>query len=88
MAEEEGKIKITVIDSTGSKQFPTTISKSLIIERLIEKFKKQLKYPDSAHFVFENKRTNTLLNSKDSMEKASVQDGDTLRLRHQGEGGN
>ncbi|HON36769.1 MAG TPA: EsaB/YukD family protein [Methanothrix sp.] len=88
MTKEDDKIKITVIDSTGSKQFPTTVPKSLIIERLIEKFKKELKYPNDAHFALENKRTKTQLNPKDSMAKADVQDGDTLRLRHQGEGGN
>ncbi len=86
MTEEDGKIKIIVLDSTGSNRFPTTISKSLIIERLIEKFKKLLK--NDAPFVFENKRTNALLNSNDSIENAGVQDGDTLRIRFQGEGGN
>lgn len=81
------KIKVTVLDSVGSKEVPVGIPPTWTVERFVSEFKKKLNYPADAHYCAELKRTNSILNPQDSIENAGVQEGDVIRLRHQPLGG-
>jgi len=83
----QNKVKVTVLDSVGAKDIPVGIPPSWTVEKFVAEFKRKLNYPADAQYCAELKRTESVLNPQDTIEKAGIQDGDIIRLRHQPRGG-
>ena len=81
------KVKVTVLDPSGSRDIPVGIPIDWTVDRFISEFKKKLGLPAGANYTAELKRTNSLLDPMDTINRAGIQEGDVIRLRHEVKGG-
>lgn len=81
-----GKVKVTVLDPSGSRDIPVGIPIDWTVDRFISEFKRKLGLP-AANYTAELKRTNSILDPQDTITQAGIQEGDVIRLRHEVKGG-
>lgn len=82
-----GKVKVTVLDPTGSKEVPVGVPVEWTVDRFISEFTKKLGLSGAANYTAELKRTNSILDPQDTINRAGIQEGDVIRLRHKVIGG-
>ena len=81
------KVKVTVLDPSGSRDIPVGIPVDWTVERFISEFKRKLGLPAEANYTAELKRTNSVLDPRDTIKQAGIQESDVIRLRHEVKGG-
>lgn len=82
-----GKVKVTVLDPSGSRDIPVGIPIDWTVDRFITEFKRKLGLSAAANYTAELKRTNSILDPMDTIKQAGIQEGDVIRLRHEVKGG-
>lgn len=82
MSDIDEKLSLTLLDPSGGRMVSARAPKNIIIYKLIRKYiDSQDIYRDQKIYYFTNERTNTVLDSQNTLEQADVQDKDVLRLR-------
>ena len=82
-----GKVKVTVLDPSGSREIPVGVPVEWTVDRFISEFTKKLGLPAAVNYKAVLKRTNTILDPQDTINRAGIQEGDVIRLEHQVVGG-
>lgn len=81
-----GKVKVTIVDTTGNKEQQATLPDDAPVRRIISKLIEMMSLPSTnpvgqpLSYKFQHKATGKQLSEEQTLSEASVQDGDILRL--------
>ena len=87
------KVRVTVLDPSGSTERQVGIPTSWTVERFIREFTRKLNFPNTdkhgnlISYEAVLKRTGDILDPMDTIKQAGIQEGDVIRLRLKQEGG-
>ena len=82
-----GKITVTIMDATGSKQQKASLPDDAPVERIIAKLVQLLNLPTTGpdgqplSYKFHHKQSGKQLADQQTLAEAGVKDGDVLRLQ-------
>jgi len=88
------KVRVTVLDPSGSNERQVGIPTSWTVERFIREFTRKLNLPNTdehgnlVSYEAVLKRTGNMLDPQKTIQQADIQEGDIIRLRTRQEGGN
>jgi hypothetical protein len=87
------KVRVTVLDPSGSNERKVGIPISWTVERFIREFSRKLNLPNAdehnqlVSYEAVLKRTGNMLDPQKTIQEGDIQEGDIIRLRARQEGG-
>jgi uncharacterized ubiquitin-like protein YukD len=77
---EGTKLKVTVTDQAGGKTVTAEVPADVPMQRLLPALVTKMSLPQNVQYGIQHKQSGKQLSPNDTLEKAGVKDGDTLRL--------
>lgn len=87
------KVRVTVLDPSGSNERQVGIPTSWTVERFIREFSRKLNLPSTdehsnlVSYEAVLKRTGNMIDPQKTVQQSDIQEGDIIRLRARQEGG-
>jgi uncharacterized ubiquitin-like protein YukD len=82
-----GKVKVTIMDTTGSKSQEASLPDDAAVRRIIAKLVQMMKLPTTGpdgqpmSYKFHHKASGKQLSDEQTLSDADVKDGDVLRMQ-------